>query len=83
MPIVQVSLLAGRTAEQKKAMAVEITDTINKHSGAPKEVKTVTFSDIERASWAAGGKLYSEKQESLSADRAIKKISEMNKFPIN
>ena len=48
MPIVQVSLLAGRTAEQKKAMAVEITDTINKHSGAPKEVITVMFSDIER-----------------------------------
>ena len=62
MPIVQVSLLAGRTAQQKKAMAVEITDTINKHSGAPKEVITVTFSDIERDSWAAGGILYSEKQ---------------------
>ena len=28
-------------------------------------------------------KLGSEKQETLSLDKAIKKISEMNKFPIN
>jgi len=61
MPIVQVSLLAGRTKEQKQAMAEEITDAVNKHSGAPKEVITVTFSDIEKDSWAAGGTLYSDK----------------------
>ncbi len=61
MPVVQVSLLSGRTKEQKGAMADEITETVHKHSGAPKEVITVIFQDIERDSWAANGTLYADR----------------------
>lgn len=61
MPVVQVSLLEGRSKEQKSAMADEITETVHKHSGAPKEVITVIFSDIARDSWAAGGTLYADR----------------------
>ena len=61
MPVVHVNLIKGRTKEQKAAMADEISDVIHKHSGAPKEVIIVTFNDIEPDSWAAGGKLFSDK----------------------
>ena len=61
MPVVHVNLIKGRTKEQKAAMADEISETIHKHSGAPKEVVIVTFNDVDTDSWATGGKLFSDK----------------------
>ncbi len=61
MPVVQVSLLEGRSKDQKSAMADEISDVVHKHSGAPKEVVIVIFNDIAKDSWAAGGTLYADK----------------------
>ncbi len=61
MPVVQVSLLEGRSKEQKSAMAEDITEAVHKHTGAPKEVVTIVFVDVARDSWAAGGTLYADK----------------------
>ena len=61
MPVVQVSLLSGRSKESKSAMADEITETVHKHTGAPKNVITVIFQDIETDSWAADGTLYADR----------------------
>ncbi len=61
MPVVHVNLIKGRTKEQKALMADEISETIHKHSGAPKEVVIVTFNDVEPDSWAQGGTLFSDK----------------------
>ncbi len=61
MPVVHVSLIEGRTKEQKKAMAEEITESIHKHAGSPKQVITVVFHDIDSDSWAAGGTLFSDR----------------------
>lgn len=61
MPVVHVSMIAGRSKEQKKAIAGEITETIHKHAGSPKEVITVVFHDIDGDSWAAGGTMFSDR----------------------
>ncbi len=61
MPVVQVNLIKGRTKEQKRAIAEEITETIHKHAGAPKEVIIVTFNDFDADSWAMAGTLFSDK----------------------
>ena len=61
MPVVHVNLLEGRTKEQKNAIANEITETIHKHAGAPKEVIIVTFNDFNTDSWAMAGTLFSDK----------------------
>ncbi len=37
MPIVRITLAAGRTSAQKKAAAVEITDSIVRHCGGHEE----------------------------------------------
>jgi phenylpyruvate tautomerase PptA (4-oxalocrotonate tautomerase family) len=42
-------------------MADEITETVHKHTGAPKNVITVIFQDIETDSWAADGTLYADR----------------------
>ena len=61
MPVVHVSLIKGRSKEVKKAIAQDITESIHKHSGAPKEGTTVIFHDIDGDSWAAGGVLFSDR----------------------
>ena len=40
MPVVHVSLIKGRTKEQKALMANEISETIHKHSGAPRRLSS-------------------------------------------
>lgn len=61
MPLVHISLIQGRSKEAKKAIAKEVTESIHKHAGAPKESVTVVFHDIDGDSWAAGGVLFSDR----------------------
>ena len=60
MPIVQVSLYSGRTAKQKKDLAVAITKAISETAGIEDSATTITFQDIEKESWSVGGKMASE-----------------------
>jgi 4-oxalocrotonate tautomerase len=62
MPIVQVTLLKGRTAEQKRKLAARITDAMVEEAGARKEGVVVTFVDVPRDSYASGGILMSDKK---------------------
>ena len=48
MPVVQVSLLSGRSKEQKSAMADEITETVHKHRVLPKRSSQLYFKTSER-----------------------------------
>ncbi len=61
MPVVHVNLIKGRTKEQKKAIAGDITESIHKNAGSPKEVIIVVFHDIDGDSWSMGGTLFSDK----------------------
>lgn len=61
MPVVQVSLLEGRTTEQKRKLATRITDAMVEEVGARKEAVVVTFVDLPRDSYASGGTLLVDK----------------------
>ena len=56
MPVVHVNLIKGRTKEQKKAIAGDITESIHKNAGSPKEVIIVVFHDIDGDSWMINGR---------------------------
>ena len=43
MPLVQVTMLQGRTADQKRKIAQRITDTMVEEAGARREAIVVTF----------------------------------------
>ena len=60
MPTVHVQLFKGRTAEQKRAAAVAITEAVVKTLGANAATVDVVFHDIERHDWATGGVLWSD-----------------------
>ncbi len=61
MPTLHVEFFAGRTVEQKRALAAALTEaTVRTLGGSPDSVQ-VLFHDIERHNWATGGVLWSDK----------------------
>ena len=62
MPVIQVTLLKGRTAEQKRKVAERITAAMVEEAKAVKEAVVVTFVDVEREDYASGGVLMVDKK---------------------
>lgn len=62
MPVVRVTMAEGRTAAQKKAAAIEITQTIAKHCSAHAEYVYVIFDDIPPDQWTVGGETITERK---------------------
>ncbi|MFZ2308725.1 MAG: 4-oxalocrotonate tautomerase [Rhodoferax sp.] len=63
MPIYRIEMLEGRTIEQKKKLAEEITRiSVEVLGGSPASVNVV-ITDVKRENWATGGTLWSEPRE--------------------
>lgn len=62
MPLVQVTMLQGRTADQKRKIAKRITDAMAEEAGAKREAIVVTFVELSKESYASGGVLMADKQ---------------------
>ena len=60
MPSIHVHLFAGRTVEQKRALAQALTDATVKTLGGSPEAVDVIFTDVERHDWATAGRLWSD-----------------------
>jgi 4-oxalocrotonate tautomerase len=61
MPLVQITMLTGRTADQKRKLAQRITDALIEEAGARREGVVVAFLEVERESYASGGVLMADK----------------------
>ena len=61
MPLVQITMLTGRTAEQKRKLAKRITDAMVEEAGAHREAIVVAFHEVSRESYASGGVLMADK----------------------
>jgi len=57
MPFVHIELFEGRTLEQKAAIAREVTETIMKHAGAPREAIHVIFKDMQEGELYQAGEM--------------------------
>ncbi len=61
MPNIHVQLFAGRTIEQKRALAQALTEaTVKVLGGSPAAVEII-FSDVQKHDWATAGELWSDK----------------------
>ncbi len=61
MPNIHVQLFAGRTIEQKRALARALTEaTVKVLGGSPAAVEII-FSDVQKHDWATAGELWSDK----------------------
>ena len=61
MPLVQVTMLAGRTGDQKRKLAARLTDAMVEEAGARREAVVVTFQELSKESYASGGVLVADK----------------------
>ena len=61
MPLVQITMLEGRTADQKRKIAKRITDVMVEEGGARREAIVVAFHEVSKESYASGGELMSDK----------------------
>jgi 4-oxalocrotonate tautomerase len=60
MPVVQVSVWAGISEENKRKIVEGITKVLE-GLGIPREAVTVIIYEAPKANWATGGELHSEK----------------------
>lgn len=60
MPTIRVELFAGRTVEQKRALAAALTEACVKTLGGSPDAVDIIIRDVERHDWATGGRLWSD-----------------------
>jgi 4-oxalocrotonate tautomerase len=60
MPLVQITMLTGRTTEQKRKLVQRITDAMVQEAGAPREATVVTFNEVSKENYALAGVLVSD-----------------------
>ena len=59
MPIMTITTLSGKKAEDKEKLAKELTEEIHALMNLPKEVIRVIFQEIPAGSYAVGGEMLS------------------------
>lgn len=61
MPILNVLLWEGRSADQKRALAERLTQDMVEIAKVPAQSVVITFSDFAKSDWAEAGVLASDK----------------------
>lgn len=61
MPVIRVEMFKGRTREQKRAIAQELTAAFVRAAGGKPESVTILISDIDKEDWAVAGALMADK----------------------
>ncbi len=62
MPLVTIKIFEGRTVEQKRGMAKDVTEAIVKNIGCPPAAVHIDIVDLKKENLAQGGKLFSDGQ---------------------
>jgi 4-oxalocrotonate tautomerase len=55
MPLVQITVIEGRTPEQKRALFASVTDAVETSLDAPRASIRVILQEVPAAHWAVGG----------------------------
>jgi 4-oxalocrotonate tautomerase len=55
MPIVEITLIEGRPSEQKRALIGQVTDTVERVLGVPRETIRVLLREVPPQNWGVAG----------------------------
>lgn len=55
MPIVHIELMEGRTKDQLTSMMKDVTEVIEKNTGAPKEHIHIVVNEMKKGTYAEAG----------------------------
>jgi 4-oxalocrotonate tautomerase len=61
--MVQITMLAGRTVEQKRKIAQRVTDVVAEDAGTAREGIVVAFYEVSKESYSIAGQLIADKQK--------------------
>jgi len=64
MPLVEVTLVEGRTPLQLRALISALTDAVIEAVGAPREAVRVVLREVPPTHWAAGDTTIAERRKS-------------------
>jgi len=62
MPSIQITMLKGRTVDQKRRLVERVTDAVAEEAQTPKEGVVVTIIEVEHEDYARGGVLMADKK---------------------
>jgi 4-oxalocrotonate tautomerase len=62
MPYVNIRIAGSLTREQKKKIAEEITDTLERIANKPRHYTYIAFDELPDENWAIAGQLLDEDQ---------------------
>lgn len=60
MPTIHVEMFEGRTLDQRRKLAKELTDATCKALGVQPDSVQIILTDIKKENWAEAGKLFSD-----------------------
>jgi 4-oxalocrotonate tautomerase len=63
MPQVQITMLEGRTLEQKRRVAQRITEVLVEDAGASREAINISFVEVPKENYASAGVLVVDKKK--------------------
>lgn len=63
MPLIQVTLVEGRSPEQLRALISSLTAAVTESIGAPKEAIRVVLNEVPDTHWAAGDVTIAERNQ--------------------
>ena len=62
MPHIQITMLQGRSAEQKRRVAKRVTEVLQEELNVGADKLTIVFVEVPRDSYAANGILISDRE---------------------
>jgi 4-oxalocrotonate tautomerase len=60
MPLVTIKIIEGRTVEQKRELAKDVTEAIVKNIGCPTDAVHIDFVNLKPEDVSQGGKLFAD-----------------------
>ena len=63
MPQVQITMLEGRTLDQKRRVAQRITAVLVEEAGASREAISISFVEVPKENYASAGVLVVDKKK--------------------
>jgi 4-oxalocrotonate tautomerase len=60
MPMITIKILEGRTIEQKRSLAKDVTNAIVKNIGCPLATVQIDIVEMKRENFADGGIIWSD-----------------------
>ena len=67
MPMINVQMFEGRTTEQRRKLAKELTEGTCRALGCTPDAVQIILTDIKKENWAEAGKLFSDKRHPTNA----------------